>query len=36
MKSAHHDLRNGNPDKNIPMVTNINLKTIYDDPMVWT
>nr|WP_319393754.1 EAL domain-containing protein [uncultured Desulfobacter sp.] len=34
MKSAHHDLRNGNPDKNIPMVTNINLKTIYDDPMV--
>ena len=34
MKSAHHDLRNGNPDKKIPMVTSTNLQTIYDDPMV--
>jgi hypothetical protein len=34
MKSAHDDLRNGNPHKKIPMVTNMNLMTIYDDPMV--
>ncbi|WP_319574818.1 EAL domain-containing protein [uncultured Desulfobacter sp.] len=34
MKSAHYDLRNGNPNKNIPMVTNANLMIIYDDPRV--
>ena len=34
MKSAHYDLRNGNPDKNISKVSNANLLTIYDDPMI--
>jgi len=34
IKAAHNVLRNGNPEKNIPKVTNKNLQTIYDDPMV--
>ena len=34
IQAAHSDLRNGNPEKNIPKVTNVNLTIIYDDPTV--
>ncbi|MEE4242505.1 MAG: EAL domain-containing protein [Desulfopila sp.] len=34
MKAAHTILRNGDPEKGIPLVTNDNLITIYEDPMV--
>lgn len=34
MENAHHILRNGDAEKGIPNLTNGNLKTIYDDPMV--
>lgn len=34
MRNAHEMLINGDPEKNIPKVTNDNLDTIYYDPMV--
>jgi len=34
MKNAHEILMNGDPESNIPMITNANLETIYNDPMV--